>query len=95
MAALEQVKPISYLKSNTTDIVSEFDAGQNEPIVITQNGEAKMVVMSIEAYRESKRRAERMEQQHALMKLVVLGNKEIAAGEVVSEEDFLRDLGGN
>jgi prevent-host-death family protein len=95
MAAFEQVKPISYLKSNTTDIVNEFDAGQNEPIVITQNGEAKMVVMSIEAYRESKRRAERMERQHALMKLVALGNKEIAAGEVVSEEDFLRDLDGN
>ncbi|HEX8602739.1 MAG TPA: type II toxin-antitoxin system Phd/YefM family antitoxin [Pseudoduganella sp.] len=92
MAAAEQIKPISYLKSNTTDIVNSFDAGQEEPIIITQNGEAKMVVMSIEAYRESKRRVERIEEQHAFMKLVALGNKEIAAGGIVTEEEFLADL---
>ncbi len=92
MAAAEQVKPISYLKSHTTDIVNSFDAGQEEPIIITQNGEAKMVVMSIDAYRESRRRVERMEEQHAFMKLVALGNKEIAAGDVVTEEAFLADL---
>lgn len=92
MAAAEQVKPISYLKSNTTDIVNNFDAGQEEPIIITQNGEAKMVVMSIDAYREAKRRVERIEEQHAFMKLIALGNKEIAAGEVQTEEAFLDEL---
>lgn len=88
----EKIKPISYLKSNTTDIVNSFDAGQEEPIIVTQNGEAKMVVMSIEAYREGKRKLERIEEQHAFMKLIALGNKEIAAGEVVTEEAFLDDL---
>jgi len=39
----EQIKPISYLKSNAADIVKNF-ATNPETIIITQNGEAKMVV---------------------------------------------------
>ena len=30
-------------------------AGQHDPIIITQNGEAKMVVLSMHAYQENKR----------------------------------------
>ena len=49
MSLAVQIKPISYLKTNATDIVKEF-AVNPETIIITQNGEAKMVVMDIGAY---------------------------------------------
>lgn len=92
MDITEQIKPISFLKSNTTEIVSNFDAGQNDPIIITQNGEAKMVVVSIKSYQEQLQRTQEMKEQLAFMKLIAMGNIEIAAGELVSEEDFLSSM---
>lgn len=35
-----QVKPISYLKANAAEVLTHL-AEQREPMVITQNGEAK------------------------------------------------------
>lgn len=88
----ERIKPISYLKANTTEIVNGFDAGQDEPIIITQNGEAKMVVLSMHAYQEGKPQARQMQEQHAFMKLIAMGNQEIARADVISEADFLSSL---
>ena len=92
MDATERIKPISYLKANTTEIVSGFDGGQHDPIIITQNGEAKMVVLSMHAYQEGKRQAQQMQEQHAFMKLIAMGNADIARGDTVTEEDFLARL---
>lgn len=88
----ERIKPIAYLKANTTEIVNGFDAGRDEPVIITQNGEAKMVVLSMHAYQEGKRQARQMQEQHAFMKLIAMGNQEIARGDVISEADFLSSL---
>ena len=38
-----QVKPISYLKANAAEVLRELNEGA-EPLVITQNGEAKAVL---------------------------------------------------
>lgn len=92
MDATERIKPISYLKAHTTEIVSGFDGGQHDPIIITQNGEAKMVVLSMHAYQENKRHLRQLREQHAFMKLIAMGNAEIARGDVVTEEDFLAQL---
>ncbi len=35
-----QIKPISYLKANAAEVLQELTA-QRQPLVITQNGEAK------------------------------------------------------
>jgi prevent-host-death family protein len=92
MDITEQIKPISYLKSHTTEIVRKFDEEDNGPIIITQNGEAKMVVISIKSYQESieqkKLNAERM----SFMKLLALGTKEIAEGKHASEDEFLDEM---
>ena len=88
----ERIKPISYVKANTAEIVSRFDAGQHEPLISTQNGEAKMVVLSMHAYQEGKRQARQMQEQHAFMKLIAMGKQEIARGDVMAEEDFLASL---
>jgi len=38
-----QIKPISYVKANAADVLQELQQ-QREPLIITQNGEAKAVI---------------------------------------------------
>ena len=44
-----RIKSISYLKANAAGIVREL-AEQREPLVITQNGEAKAVIQDVGSY---------------------------------------------
>ncbi|KQZ34215.1 type II toxin-antitoxin system Phd/YefM family antitoxin [Duganella sp. Root1480D1] len=92
MDITEQIKPISYLKSHTTEIVRKFDEEDNGPMIITQNGEAKMVVISIKSYQEAIEQRKLNEERMAFMKLLALGTKEIADGKFVSEEEFLDEM---
>ncbi|MCR4302596.1 MAG: type II toxin-antitoxin system Phd/YefM family antitoxin, partial [Sulfuricaulis sp.] len=43
MKLSSQIKPISYLKAHAAEIVRNM-ADQGAPLVITQNGEAKVVL---------------------------------------------------
>jgi len=42
----ENVKPISYVKTNAVEMMNYVDERRN-PIIITQNGEARAVLMDI------------------------------------------------
>ncbi|MBP0605661.1 MULTISPECIES: type II toxin-antitoxin system Phd/YefM family antitoxin [Burkholderia] len=79
-----QVKPISYLKSHAADIVRDISESR-EPMLITQNGEAKLVVMDVKSYEEH-------EETLALLRLLALGNREIAQGHFRPVEDVFADL---
>ena len=67
-----QVKPISYLKSHAAEIIKNISESR-EPMLITQNGEAKLVVMDVRSYEEQ-------EETLALLKILALGNREIEGG---------------
>lgn len=79
-----QVKPISYLKSNAADIVRDLTATR-EPMLITQNGEAKLVVMDVKSYEEQ-------EQTLAMLKMFALGSREIEQGKFRDAEDVFAEL---
>ena len=79
-----QVKPISYLKANAAEVLAHL-AEHREPLVITQNGEAKMVVVEINQY-------ERQQEQLALLRLVALGRKEKEAGRYSAPDAFFADM---
>lgn len=79
-----QVKPISYLKSHTAEIVRELTENR-EPMLITQNGEAKVVVMDVKSYEEQ-------EETLALLKILALGNREIEQGKFRDAEDVFTEL---
>ena len=51
-----QIKPISYLKAHAADIVRQLSE-QKQPLIITQNGEAKIVVQDIKSYEENEENA--------------------------------------
>ncbi len=84
MTLATQIKPISYLKSNAADIVKNF-ATNPEPLIITQNGEAKMAVVEINQY-------ERQQEQLALLRLVALGRKEYRAGNYTDTQAFFDEM---
>ena len=79
-----QIKPISYLKSHTAQIVKELTESR-QPMVITQNGEATLVVMDVKSFEEH-------EQTLALLKLLALGNKEIEQGKFRDADAVFADL---
>lgn len=86
MRLSSQIKPISYLKSHTADIVKNLTESR-EPLVITQNGEAKLVVMDVKSFEEQ-------EATMALLKLLAMGNKEIEDGRFRDAEDVFAELDG-
>ena len=69
-----QVKPISYLKANAAEVLTQL-AEQREPMVITQNGEAKAVLQDVASFEET-------QETLALLKLLAIGNQDIAAGKI-------------
>ena len=84
MSLATSIKPISYLKSNAADIVKDF-ATNPESLIITQNGEAKMVVMDIHEY-------ERQQETFALLKLIAMGRREYEAGNYTEADAFLAEM---
>jgi len=69
-----QVKPISYLKANAAEVLATLSE-QREPLVITQNGEAKAVLQDVASFDST-------QETLALLRVLALGNQELAAGKV-------------
>lgn len=79
-----QIKPISYLKANAAEVLLHL-AEQREPLVITQNGEAKAVLQDVGSFEET-------QETLALLKILALGNQEVAAGKVKPVADVVARL---
>jgi prevent-host-death family protein len=84
MKLSRQIKPISYLKAHTAEIVRKLNE-HREPLVITQNGEAKVVIQDIESY-------EQTQETMALLKILALGTRQIGEGKVQPAEDVIKRL---
>jgi prevent-host-death family protein len=81
-----RIKPISYLKANAAEILRGLAEGR-DPLVITQNGEAKAIIQDIASYEET-------QETMALLKILALGNRQIEEGKVVPAADVIRRLRG-
>lgn len=79
-----QIKPISYLKANAAEVVRRLTE-QREPLVITQNGEAKLVIQDVASYQET-------QETMALLKILALGNQQIEQGRVIPAADAIKRL---
>ena len=79
-----QIRPISYLKANAAEVIREL-AEKREPLVITQNGEAKMVVQDVASY-------EQTQETMALLKILALGKRQIEEGKLAPAADVIRRL---
>ena len=84
MKLSSQIKPISYLKAHAAEIVRTLRE-QREPLIITQNGEAKVVIQDIDSYEEA-------QETVALLKILALGSRQIEAGQVQPAADVIMRL---
>ena len=84
MRLSNQIKPISYLKAHAAEIIRTL-GDEGDPLIITQNGEAKVVIQDIKSY-------EQTQETMALLKILALGNRQIEEGKVVSASDAINRL---
>ena len=75
MSLKEDVKPITYLKNKTADAVRHVSESRRS-MVITQNGEARVVVMDVETYDDWRRTL-------ALLKILSRSDGDVRAGRVM------------
>ena len=84
MNLIEDIKPISYLKTNDADMLKRVNDTHN-PIIITQNGEAKAVLLDTESY-------ESMINGLGIMKVLSQSEKEIEENQVADNEKVFSDV---
>jgi len=79
-----QIKPISYLKAHTAEVIRKLDE-QREALIITQNGEAKAVMQDVQSY-------EQTQETLALLKILALGTRQIEADDVQSASAAIKQI---
>jgi len=80
----ENIKPISYIKTNAAEMMKYVNERKN-PIIITQNGEAKAVLMDIETYQDT-------EDAFALMNIMKIAENDVKTGRVRKADDVFKEI---
>ena len=87
MSRMPNIVPISDLRQGAAALLKKVKDSR-EPIIVTQRGRAAAVLLSVDEY-------ERREKDKEILKMLVQGEKEIAAGvghdldEILAEADRL------
>lgn len=76
-----RIRPISYLKANAADVLEQLGRDR-EPLVITQNGEARAVLQDVASY-------EQTQETLALLKVLALGTRQVEQGRVMPAHDVV------
>ena len=84
MNFLKNIQPISYLKTNTSDVIKQVQL-THEPVMITVNGKVQAVVQDTLSYQQT-------QDQIALLRILALGKQQIEEGNVTDHDDFFAEL---
>jgi len=76
----EDIKPISYIKANTAKILKQIEE-KNNPLIITQNGKAKAVLMDVRQY-------QRIMESINLLKILSIGENDIKNQRIYTQEEL-------
>lgn len=87
MKLSEDIKPITYMKTNSAELV-ETAIRKSTPIVITQNGMAKVVIQDIRSF-------ERDRDTLLMLKLLAQGIEESNLDEGIDQDIFFNQLEEN
>jgi prevent-host-death family protein len=81
----QDIKPVTYMKTRASELLKKVNES-HRPMVITQNGEAKVVVLDVETYQS-------MHHAMLLLKLIAQGEADVREGKLLSQaEVFARVL---
>ncbi|MDD5276686.1 MAG: type II toxin-antitoxin system Phd/YefM family antitoxin [Methylovulum sp.] len=78
------IKPVSYLKLHSADLLNQINE-THRPVIITQNGEPKAVMQDTESY-------EAMRNALGLLKLIAQTEEDISNGHIVSQAQVFDKL---
>ena len=78
------IKPVTYLKSKTADLLKQINE-THRPVIITQNGEPRAVLQDPKSY-------ENMRNAIGILKLVSQGEEEIKNGKSKSQEEVFKNI---
>jgi prevent-host-death family protein len=84
MNSKEDIRPISYIKANSAEILTQVNETRR-PIYITQNGEARAVLLDTDSF-------DKMKKALALLKLLAQGEQDISQGKATPQEDFFAEI---
>jgi len=79
-----RVRPLSHLKSRAAELIRNI-VESREPMLITQNGEGRVVVQDVQSYED-------LHQTLALLKILAMGQKTIEAGQCMSAGDVFVEI---
>lgn len=82
-----QIKPISYVKAHAAELLDRITE-EREPIIITQNGEARAVLVDVHSYEET-------QETLALLQILAIAEKEIENGQTYPIADVIAELRSN
>ena len=76
----KDIRPISYIKAHSAEILKQVE-DKKTPIVITQNGEAKAILLDINSYQN-------IIDSINLMKIISIGEDDIKNGRFVTHDEL-------
>ena len=79
-----QIKPISYVKAHAAELLDRITE-EREPIIITQYGEARAVLVDVRSYEES-------QETLTLLQILAIGDQEIKAGKTVPLAEVIAEF---
>ena len=80
----EDIKPVTFMKSRAAELLRTLEENRR-PVIITQNGEAKGVLLDVESYRELK-------DSVVMLKLLAQGEADLRAGRIVPQDEVFQGL---
>ena len=80
----DDIKPISYIKTNAADMLKRVNETHN-PLIITQNGEAKAVLLDTESYQN-------LINSIGILKILSQSEKDIDKEKVYKQENVFSDV---
>ena len=84
MHIVNDIKPVTYLKSNAADLLKQINETQR-PVIITQNGEPRAVLQDPASY-------ENMRNAIGLLKLISQGEADIRSGRTKTQEKMFNEI---
>jgi prevent-host-death family protein len=80
----EDIRSVSYVKAHTADMMKQVN-NTHRPVFVTQNGEAKAVLMDSESY-------EKIIKAVGLFKLFAQGEKDILEGKYIEQNKAFEEV---
>ena len=84
MKLSEDIRPITYMKTHSADLMKQVGITRR-PLIITQNGVAKAVVLDIETH-------EKQMETLKMLKIIARGEEAIKNGELIDHDDVFGDV---